>query len=116
MIYGTAGLTAGMSVLWLTESVLPDDGNIVVSGATGGVGSLCVAILNKLNYSVTAVTAKEQEKDFLLSLGAREIILRGNIFKRRAREGHPDASGKTEWLYNHQYESVVYGRCSFMNE
>ncbi len=76
MVYGTAGLTAGMSVLRLTESVKPDDGNIIVSGATGGVGALSIAILGKLGYSVTAVTGKESEKEYLRNLGAREIISR----------------------------------------
>ncbi len=76
MVYGTAGLTAGMSVLRLTESVKPDDGNIIVSGATGGVGALSLAILGKLGYSVTAVTGKESEKKYLRNLGAKEIISR----------------------------------------
>lgn len=76
MIYGTAGLTAGMAVFRLTELVKPNDGSIIVTGATGGVGSLSVAILSKLGYSVTALTGKESEKDYLLKLGAKEIILR----------------------------------------
>ncbi len=76
VIYGTAGLTAGLSVLRLTGLVKPDDGNILVSGATGGVGSLSVAILHKMGYFVTAITGKESEKDFLLNLGAQDIILR----------------------------------------
>lgn len=79
MIYGTAGLTAGMSVLRLSELVKPEDGKIVVSGATGGVGSLSVAILSKLGYSVVAITGKEEESDFLLELGAKEILLRSEI-------------------------------------
>ncbi|MBN2625380.1 MAG: YhdH/YhfP family quinone oxidoreductase, partial [Spirochaetales bacterium] len=76
MIFGTAGLTAGISVLRLTELVKPEDGNILVSGATGGVGTISIAILNKLGYSVTAITGKENEKKYLLDLGAKEIILR----------------------------------------
>lgn len=76
MVIGTAGLTAGMSVLRLSEMVKPEDGKIVVSGATGGVGALSVSILNKLGYSVTAITGKETEQDYLLNLGANEIILR----------------------------------------
>lgn len=79
MIYGTAGLTAGMSVLRLTELVKPEDGKIIVSGATGGVGSLSVAILAKLGYSVAALTGKESEQDNLFSLGAKEIISRQEI-------------------------------------
>ncbi len=79
MIYGTAGLTAGMSVLRLTELIKPEEGKIVVSGATGGVGSLSVSILSKLGYNVTAITGKETERDYLTSLGAKEIILRNEI-------------------------------------
>jgi putative YhdH/YhfP family quinone oxidoreductase len=76
MIIGTAGLTAGMSVLRLTETVKPTDGTIVVSGATGGVGSVSVMILKKLGYRVAAITGKETEKQYLLDLGATEVILR----------------------------------------
>lgn len=79
MTFGTAGLTAGMSVLRLTELVKPQDGKIVVSGATGGVGALSVSILSKLGYSVTAITGKEAERDFLLQLGANEVVLRSEM-------------------------------------
>jgi putative YhdH/YhfP family quinone oxidoreductase len=79
MVYGTAGLTAGMSVLRLTELIKPEDGKIVVSGATGGVGSLSVSILSKLGYTVVAITGKETERDYLITLGAKEIILRSEI-------------------------------------
>lgn len=79
MIYGTAGLTAGMSVLRLTELIKPKDGKIVVSGATGGVGSLSVSILSKLGYSVVAITGKETERDYLINLGAEEVLLRSEI-------------------------------------
>ncbi|WP_437399847.1 YhdH/YhfP family quinone oxidoreductase [Flagellimonas lutimaris] len=81
MVYGTAGLTAGMSVLRLTELIKPEDGKIAVSGATGGVGSLSVSILSKLGYNVAAITGKETERDYLVSLGAKEIILRNEIEK-----------------------------------
>jgi putative YhdH/YhfP family quinone oxidoreductase len=79
MIYGTAGLTAGMSILRLTELVKPEDGKIAVSGATGGVGALSVSILSKLGYSVVAITGKETEREYLLNLGAKEILLRNDI-------------------------------------
>jgi acrylyl-CoA reductase (NADPH) len=85
MIYGTAGLTAGISVLRLSELVKPEDGKVIVSGATGGVGSLSVSILSKLGYSVTAITGKESGRDYLFNLGAKEIILRNefeNLDKR----------------------------------
>lgn len=76
MCFGTAGLTAGMSVLKLTQLVKPNDGPIVVSGATGGVGSLSLSILNKLGYHTVAITGKATEIDFLKSIGANEVIMR----------------------------------------
>lgn len=79
MVYGTAGLTAGMSVLRLTELIKPEDGKIVVSGATGGVGALSVSILSKLGYDVVAITGKEKERDYLINLGAKEMLLRTEI-------------------------------------
>ncbi|WP_394706459.1 YhdH/YhfP family quinone oxidoreductase [Draconibacterium orientale] len=79
MIYGTAGLTAGMSVLRLTELIKPEDGKIAVSGATGGVGALSVCILSKLGYSVVAITGKETERDYLMNLGAEEVLLRSEV-------------------------------------
>ncbi len=79
MIYGTAGLTAGMSVLRLTELIEPDCGKIAVSGATGGVGALSVSILSRLGYSVVAITGKETERDYLLNLGAEEVLLRSEV-------------------------------------
>lgn len=79
MVLGTAGLTAGMSVLRLTELIQPEDGKIAVSGATGGVGALSVAMLSKLGYSVVAITGKETEKEYLQKLGAEEVLLRSEV-------------------------------------
>ena len=76
MILGTAGLTAGMSVLSLTETIKPEDGEIVISGATGGVGALSISILKKLGYRISAITGKESERDFLMNLGVDNIIMR----------------------------------------
>ncbi len=76
MIYGTAGLTAGMSVWRLVQQVKPEDGKIAVSGATGGVGSLSVSILSKLGYSVVAISGKNTEEEFLKSIGVDEVIFR----------------------------------------
>jgi acrylyl-CoA reductase (NADPH) len=76
MILGTAGLTAGMSVLRMTEHIKPEDGKVVVSGATGGVGALSIAILAKLGFEVSAISGKEAAHDFLLRLGASEVIAR----------------------------------------
>jgi acrylyl-CoA reductase (NADPH) len=86
MIIGTAGLTAGMSVLRLTETIKPKDGDIIISGATGGVGALSISILKKLGYRISAITGKETERDFLLNLGADNIILRKDF---EAMENRP---------------------------
>jgi len=85
MIIGTAGLTAGMSVFRLTQHVKPENGKIVVSGATGGVGALSVAILTKLGFEVSAISGKEKEHDFLLKLGASEVIARKDFEQENTR-------------------------------
>jgi len=75
MVYGTAGFTAALSVLRLVEcGIKPDQGAVLVSGATGGVGSIAVSILVKGGYRVTAVNGVVDEKPYLLSLGAKEVI------------------------------------------
>ncbi|MBL4575683.1 MAG: YhdH/YhfP family quinone oxidoreductase [Opitutaceae bacterium] len=79
MIYGTAGFTAAMSVAKLVESVRPEDGEILVTGATGGVGCVAVAILSKLGYTVVAGSGKSNAKDFLQKLGAKEVIGREEL-------------------------------------
>lgn len=76
MIIGTAGFTAGISVTRMSELVKPEAGKIIVTGATGGVGSVALSILNGLGYETVAVTGKESEHNFLKSLGASEIITR----------------------------------------
>ncbi|MFO7812541.1 MAG: YhdH/YhfP family quinone oxidoreductase [Pelovirga sp.] len=77
MMYGTAGLTAGLSVEQLiANGVAPDSGPVLVTGATGGVGSLAVAILAKLGYQVTAVTGKLDEESYLKRLGAQQVLSR----------------------------------------
>ncbi len=79
MIFGTAGFTAGMSVTALSHSIPVDRGNILVTGATGGVGSLSVAILARLGYSVTGVSGKAEAESFLTGLGARKILARDEV-------------------------------------
>jgi len=75
MIFGTAGFTAALSVFRLVDyGITPNMGPVVVSGATGGVGSIAVSILAKAGYEVTAVNGVVDEKDFLLEIGAKEVI------------------------------------------
>lgn len=77
MIYGTAGYTAGQSVYELVNSgVKPGDGEILVSGATGGVGSHSVRFLSKLGYDVVAVVNSEAEEKSALAMGAKRVISR----------------------------------------
>jgi len=75
MIIGTAGFTAGLSVYKLQNNgVQPGDGEILVTGATGGVGSIAVDILARAGYRVVAVTGKAAEHEYLKQLGAAEVI------------------------------------------
>ena len=79
MVYGTAGFTAGLSVFSLTHTVKPEQGEILVTGATGGVGSISTAILSKLGYHVVAVSGKPDAMDFLLNLGAQRVVTREDV-------------------------------------
>ena len=78
MIYGTAGFTAVMCVdRLISHGIQPEDGEILVTGATGGVGSFSIALLAKLGYNVVAATGKvESAQEFLMSLGATSLISR----------------------------------------
>jgi len=77
MIYGTAGFTAAQSVERLVNfPIKPEQGKILVTGATGGVGSIAIALLSRLNYQVTAVSGKPDAEEYLNNLGASEIISR----------------------------------------
>jgi acrylyl-CoA reductase (NADPH) len=76
MIYGTAGFTAGMSVFALNHCLSAGNGEILVTGASGGVGCLSVALLSKLGYDVVAVSGKPEAEDFLRKLGAKRVISR----------------------------------------
>ncbi|MBX9872627.1 MAG: oxidoreductase [Burkholderiaceae bacterium] len=80
MAIGTAGYTAMLSVLALEDhGVNPGDGEVLVTGATGGVGSVAVALLGKLGYKVTAATGKAAEADYLKALGASTVIDRAEL-------------------------------------
>ena len=80
MSLGTAGFTAALSVLKLGQAgVTPSDGDILVTGATGGVGALAVAILTRAGYRVVASTGKSADETFLRELGAADIITRDQV-------------------------------------
>ncbi|WP_237060791.1 YhdH/YhfP family quinone oxidoreductase [Microbulbifer sediminum] len=80
MILGTAGLTAGLCVEKLLEAgARPEQGEVLVTGATGGVGSIAVALLAHLGFRVAAVTGKLESADFLTSLGAWKVLDRETL-------------------------------------
>ena len=80
MIYGTAGLTAALCLERLQQAgIAPGRGDIVVTGATGGVGSIAVALLAKTGYRVAAATGKTEAHAFLRELGAVEVLERKDV-------------------------------------
>ena len=80
MSLGTAGYTAMLCVQAIeAHGITPDDGNILVSGAAGGVGSIATFLLAKRGYQVTASTGRPEESDYLKSLGAQEVIDRKTL-------------------------------------
>lgn len=92
MAIGTAGYTAMLSVMALEgHGIEPGDGDLLVTGASGGVGSVAVAILSKLGHRVIASTGRLNERDFLVGLGAADIIDRAE-FADKARP-----LGKERW-------------------
>ena len=95
MILGTAGFTSllcAFAIKAREEILLGDKVNdVLVTGATGGVGSIAVMVLSKLGYNVTAVTGKKDKLDYLKQLGAK------NIIDRKELEGEPKVLGKGLW-------------------
>lgn len=93
MIIGTAGFTAALSIeRLLSAGVTPERGRVLVTGATGGVGSLAVALLARQGFTVTAVSGKPEQHEFLLSLGADRVISREKAIDTKNR-----AMLKAEW-------------------
>ena len=92
MAIGTAGYTAMLCVMALEKNgVTPDQGPVIVTGAGGGVGSVAIALLSKLGYTVVASTGRASEADYLKSLGATDIMDRAEL----AEKGRP--LGKERW-------------------
>ena len=100
MAIGTAGFTAMLSVMALEHMGLePSQGEVLVTGAAGGVGSVAVAILANLGYDVSASTGRSEQHDYLKSLGAKEIVERaeleeeGGPIRRTRRAAGVDTAG-----------------------
>lgn len=93
MALGTAGFTAGLAVARMEhEGLRPENGPVIVDGATGGVGSVAIDILAGAGYQVVALTGKETESDYLKDLGATEILLRSELDLAKIRP-----LGKETW-------------------
>lgn len=89
---GTAGYTAMLCVLALQRhGVAPDAGDVLVTGAAGGVGSVAVAVLAQLGYRVAAATGRSSEKDYLTGLGAAEVV------ERKQFSDTPRPLGRERW-------------------
>lgn len=86
MTFGTAGLTAALSVNELIENgIKPESGEILVTGATGGVGSIAVSILSKIGYKVVAISGKADRVEYLKKIGANDVILRNDFNEQAAK-------------------------------
>ena len=80
MQIGTAGYTAALAIQRMEQNnQLPENGPIVVTGATGGVGSIAVDMLDSRDYEVVALTGKAEQAEYLKSIGAHEVLLRGEV-------------------------------------
>jgi len=87
MTFGTAGLTAALSINELIENgVKPENGEVLVTGATGGVGSIAVSILSKIGYKVVAISGKQERVEYLKRIGASEVILRDEFNESSAKK------------------------------
>lgn len=105
---GTAGYTAALSVNALAERVEPGDGTIVLTGATGGVGSVALALLSTLGYRVAAVTGRREEYgDYLTGLGAAEILDRAEFSEQGKRLQSARFAGGVDTVGSHTLVNVL---------
>ncbi len=108
MAIGTAGYTAMLSVLALEHGGLnPQRGDILVTGANGGVGSIAIAILSDLGYRVVASTGRLEESDYLRGLGAAEIIDRRTLSEPGAPISSERWAGAVDSVGNHTLANVL---------
>jgi acrylyl-CoA reductase (NADPH) len=108
MAIGTAGYTAMLSVLALEHGGLtPQRGDILVTGANGGVGSIAIAILSDLGYRVVASTGRPDEADYLRSLGAAEVIDRRTLSEPGAPIARERWAGAVDSVGSHTLVNVL---------
>ena len=107
MAIGTAGYTAMLCVLALErQGVTPDKGEILVTGAAGGVGSVAVSILSKLGYSVVGVSGRLEESDYIKSLGASEVLDRSMFSSAGKPLGRERWAGAVDVVGSHTLANV----------
>ena len=107
MAIGTAGYTAMLSVLALERNgVTPERGEVLVTGANGGVGSFAIALLARLGYRVVASTGRPEEADYLRSLGAAEIIERASLSEPGRPLGRERWAGAIDSVGSHTLANV----------
>ena len=116
MAIGTAGYTAMLCVMALEHNgVTPDRGPVLVTGASGGVGSVAVALLAKLGYTVIASTGRATEADYLKGIGASEIIDRAELAGPARPLGKERWAGAVDAVGSHTLANVIsmtkYGGC-----
>ncbi|MCW9035774.1 MAG: oxidoreductase [Alphaproteobacteria bacterium] len=107
MAIGTAGYTAMLCVLALEKNgVTPDQGEILVTGAAGGVGSVAISILNKLGYTVVASTGRPEQADYLKSLGASDTIDRNELSEKGRPLGKERWAGAVDCVGSHTLANI----------
>lgn len=110
MAIGTAGYTAMLCVMALEkQGVTPDKGDIIVSGAVGGVGSVAVSLLAKLGYSVIASTGRPDQADYLKELGASDIINRDELSAAGRPLGKERWAGAVDTVGSHTLANICAG-------
>ena len=108
MAIGTAGYTAMLCVMALEHGGLtPDRGDILVTGANGGVGSIAIALLSKLGFRVLASTGRPEEADYLKALGAAEIIDRNTLSEPGRPIGKERWAGAVDSVGSHTLANVL---------
>ncbi len=108
MAIGTAGYTAMLCLMALeSHNITPERGPVIVTGANGGVGTVAVSVLSKLGFEVIASTGRPQEADFLKSLGASEIIDRGELSEPGRPLGKERWAGAVDSVGSHTLANVL---------
>jgi acrylyl-CoA reductase (NADPH) len=111
MAIGTAGYTAMLCMMAIEEGVAPDAGEILVTGAAGGVGSVAITLLAKLGYTVVASTGRLEETDYLTSLGASRVIDRAGLSEKGRPLDRENWAGVVDAVGSHTLANAISQTC-----